>query len=220
MTEFKTGDKVRYKNVGNNWEGLEGVVTQQRGYLTDVKVTKIAPNLGLLNTDNKVGKTAHLITKNLELVEEGTKAFTFKEIRKGDTIRRTAKSSDGTVITTEGVVYRVDSYEAQSYAYAILGHHGDDNQFTEVTLELVDRPKPKKLWEQVEIGNAIVRKDDEGDLTVFTKTGEDQWSSLYLNNNESDFAPSGTYKRDNDSINAILSASEKRGYTLTHVKHG
>ncbi|QFG12092.1 Hypothetical Protein OBI_RACECAR_247 [Arthrobacter phage Racecar] len=224
VNSFKSGDKVRYKKVefglsGWNWEGFEGeVIEGGRGHVTFVKCTK--PSAVQKHDPKYIGQEFHLITKNLELVESGDKVMKFKDIEKGDVLRRTVTCTDGSVITTEGTVTRVTTYDALSAGGVSIVHWSDDNN-SRTKIELVSRPeKPKKMWEKAEVGHSIIRKDADGELTVFTKIEEDKWISIYLNNTDDYFVPSGSYFRGNESIKNLLTAAEKRGDKLSHVAQG
>src|SRR5690349_1583686 len=97
MTDFKTGDKVRYTADGY-WAGIEGKVLNVHNDYLRVEITH-RPLSSSVRDD-----TFLPFKCNLELIEP---QFSFKDIQKGDVIRRTFTRSDGTKVIWEGAAHRI-----------------------------------------------------------------------------------------------------------------
>lgn len=207
---FKVGDKV---TVDASYEPH----TKPGNYVFAERPAEISNVRGsshsLKFTDE--GKAPHLMSGTFgkqyikALPEE--KPFTFADIQKGDTIRRTETWETGTVRVYEGVVTDVNSSSAYTAEGLPVGHCRDkDNKH--LTLELVNRPEPEpKLWEKAEVGDSIIREKSHGHpVTIFTKKAEDLWTSIYLHEQK---APEQGYRWNDEEFDDLF-----KGETLHLVK--
>lgn len=169
--EFNKGDKVRVIDSGSSskeWVGVEGIV-QGQGYGSAWKLELTTSP----NSYYPVGAEANIPGYKLELIEA---KFTFKDIQKGDTIRRTEKwDSTGTVNAVEGVVTHVTNTQASTGEGLLVGYYRDDEN-PHMTLELLSRPEPepvKEAWETAKPGTVIPRGKD------FLILNDKGWAVLY-----------------------------------------
>lgn len=186
---FNVGDKVRIHNRGSSdksWHGTEGEVeglpdgNPWGGKNYRVKLTKAtAPHI-------PDGYVASLSPGNLELIPE-PKPFGFEDIQKGDTVKRTYKQPDGTVMTREGVVSTINPlHRAVSQSGTTLAFSSDTGD-KKVTLELLNRPEPEpvkepELWENRKAGDKIISYRTDGTLNrIFTKKDTGDWETLIMN---------------------------------------
>lgn len=174
-TLFEVGDTVEFReDYDSSKTGDRGTVTKGNSYFG-----------GLVRVDLGDGKKTECFAYRLKKV--GAETFTFKDIQEGDRIRRTYTYISGAAVSREGVVTDVDANRAQDTKTLLTLAFVSDDSNENVTLELVNRPEPvkePKLWEDRAIGDKIIRKEAT-QLTVFTKTDEDEWESLYLTNGTS-----------------------------------
>lgn len=214
---FKVGDKVSVKgwaaSVGQTsdteWEGRTGTVTALYSTWANVEF-------------DDVDKTSH--RREGGFIYEflvPAKPFTYSDIKIGDKIKRTRTFSDGTEEITTGTVRQWGSLTAYSRDSNPLAYASDLNRNT-VTLELLERPEPKpepKIWENRKKGDQIVREDEHGAQTIFTHEGDDEWTSLYLNNSKSGAFSSGKPSRGYEwDKTDIADAFENDDYTLTLIE--
>lgn len=193
MTKFNKGDKVRFNDKSNTaWYGVEGIVENNNNtYNNNTLRLTIAPTGWASNY--KVGDEARISDHYLELVET---PFTFKDIQKGDTIRRTATYKGATEVR-EGVVGSKGSYYwAAEQGNYILAYDTDDAP-KDVTLELLNRPEPEPtLLEGTKTGDQLVLTLHNGVSKVYTKKADGDWSTLVFKNG--DYSHIGfTWEQDN-----------------------
>ena len=181
VTKFNKGDKVRFSDKSNTaWFGVEGIVeVPGSGYSNKLRLTTAATGWASHFT---VGSEARISDQYLELVED---TFTFKDIQKGDTIRRTRKHKGGATEVREGVVGKKGSwYWATEDDQYILAYETDTATNKEgVTLELVNRPEPeptKEEWETAKPGDRLVVKNKEGVTRILTKQADGEWDALLI----------------------------------------
>jgi ribosomal protein L21E len=209
---FKVGDKVTVKGwengVNPSWEGRAGTVTHT-SWTVSVKFDDVP--------DGSLFREGSFAPRYLEHVN----TFTYSDIKIGDRIKRTRTFSDGTEETTTGTVGQWGSLTAYSKDRNPLAYASDLNRNT-VTLELLERPEPKpepKIWENRKKGDQIVREDEHGAQTIFTHEGDDEWTSLYLNNSKSGAFSSGKPSRGYEwDKTDIADAFENDDYTLTLIE--
>lgn len=181
-TKFEKGDTVRYihNSYGyTDWLGVEGEVTGAGiGDTVRFKITGGADKIVY-----NVGDEVTLSTHKLEIVSkakpEGT--ITFKDIKKGDTIRRTYTREDGSKIIWEGTADRFN-YDKSAWLSGDGYHLSYDADASErrITIELLERPEEPEIWEDRKTGDRIVRKEKDHAVTIFTKLGNGNWESLYI----------------------------------------
>ena len=136
---LQVGDKVRVATSGNSsWDGIaEGIITERREKTNKVALTKAPKDFFY-----KVGDIANLMTAHLVVIDNFPRPITFKEIQKGDTLRRTLIKDNGSKLVKEGVVAELDSHNAHDENfYTTLAGDLDDAD-PSVTLELLARPEP------------------------------------------------------------------------------
>lgn len=179
VTQFKAGDKVRITNSTgttiSSWIGVEGIVKGNGLYYTHT-------TLELTTSPNEsfpVGSKANISTAKLELIEEPS--FTFKDIQKGDTIRRTRTFKDGATEAREGVVSSKGSYYwATEDGNYILAYDTDDKN-EQVALELVSRPEPEPtLLANTKAGDQLVLNKTSGYVKLYNKVTEDKWRAFII----------------------------------------
>jgi hypothetical protein len=181
---FKVGDKVKYIGDCYVFSGFDGGVDPAEGVVTEDSskgVTQLRLTTGVGRY--RVGQEVRLITKNLELIKEELPnpwapkpAFTFKDIQVGDKIRRTETWETGTYRTFEGVVTDLTSTGARTKEGLLVGYY-KDIESPHMKLELLDRPKPKEIWENRKAGDKIKRKQCGGwDYFIKEESG---WTILY-----------------------------------------
>jgi hypothetical protein len=181
MTDFNVGDKVRYIGVeraNTHWLGLEGVVKEVKAYTVTVEITKPPkPNHPVYVPGYEIfpDKT------NLELVEEKTLAY--KDIQKGDLIRRTFVRWDGSKIVWEGVAHRIacNNSKWMTEGDFVLAHEIDDGP-TDVTLELLERPEPPH-WAEAKPVGSIFLYNKGVNKAIWKKTSETRWERTFIATN-------------------------------------
>jgi hypothetical protein len=187
MTDFKVGDKVRY--VGNdnpatfdkNWVGIEGEVTEVHTNIVYMTITK-PPKVN--SSIYEVGFDIYPSKVNLELITE-EETFTYKDIQVCDLIRRTFVRSDGSKVIWEGTAIRKNHVgdKWMTKGDNILAHHSDDD-FPDITLELLERPEPPHWTEEKPVGSVFLYGEGEN-KALWRKNTEDGWTRKFLINNSS-----------------------------------
>ena len=177
--ELQEGDKVRVATSGNpDWDGIaEGIITERREKSNKVKLTK-APN----DFYYKVGDIANLKTDHLVVIDNFPRPITFKEIQKGDTIRRTLVKDNGSKVIREAVAENFSTYSVYDTGHETsVANHDDDTNQT-VTLELLARPvKEPEIWENRKVGDQIsVDRNSSSHTRIFTKVDDDKWDTLLV----------------------------------------
>lgn len=180
---YKTGDRIEFVDYhdGKAVKGDTAVVTANEAPLDGWGGLAVKYKL------DKNGVTGECFVHRVKLAPE----FTFKDIETGDTIRRTMKYTDGTVITREGVVEILGHNRAGSKAGiafskdgVALGYSTDAGE-SNITLELINRPEKPKHWAHTKPVGAVGLHTDTSNalVAVFTKKKADTWQLRYLCNN-------------------------------------
>jgi len=182
VTKFNKGDKVRFIDKSNTaWFGVEAIVEQPGGSHSSniLRLTKAATGWASHFT---VGSEARISNQYLELVED---TFTFKDIQKGDTIRRTLLNKGGSTEVREGVVGHKGSWYWATKDNQYILAYADDDTNKAVTLELVDRPEPEPtLLEGTKAGDQLVLKLYNGATKVHTRNAKGTWDTIVFRNGE------------------------------------
>lgn len=139
--DFKVGDKVEYLQDHDGFK--QG---------TQAKVIETGSLVTVVHAD---GADNMLLAHRLRLVVDAPE-FSYKDIREGDTIRRTKTYLSGATDTREGVAgHRGSYYWAEAGNSFILAYESDVP--ANVTLELVNRPEAPKPWEGAVPGTVLLR---------------------------------------------------------------
>lgn len=174
MAKFKKGDTVRVAEkdgTTRSWIGTEGVVEREVNDYGTVRVRLTKPT----DISYEVGFVANLTESGLELVRAAEFPFTFKEIKKGDKIRRTRMYPGGAVEMREGVVNRTDLYFV-SEDNLVLAFDEDDSEDS-VTLELLERPEPHWAYSKP-VGSVAL--DRRFGASTYRKVSETEWVQHFL----------------------------------------
>jgi hypothetical protein len=205
VNKFNKGDKVRFIDKSNTaWFGVEGIVeSPDNTYgINTIRLT-VAPTGWASNF--KVGDEAKISDTYLELIP----SFTFKDIQKGDTIRRTEKwDGTGTTKVVEGKVTDVTYAQAVTAEGLVVGYYRDDKN-PHMTLELVNRPEPepvKEAWETAKPGDQLFTTANDGTNRVLTKQVGDLWNTLIVNNSEG--KPQKGFTRSTGDIHSLITHDE------------
>jgi hypothetical protein len=170
--EINVGDKVRVHDRGGalpTWVGSEGFIKELVGSgcyaAAKVELTKATAK------HYSEGQLVRIGLENLEVVP-----FGFNDIRKGDKIRRTLTREDGTLTIVEGVAERLYStYEWLTENGHALSFESDDER-TDATLELVERPEPKHWAYTKPVGSlALYKVADKEVVTAYRKLRDAEW---------------------------------------------
>lgn len=184
MTEFNVGDKVRYNSRGQypSLDGLEGTVLASGGGTTKFTVTEG-------NDRYTKGDRISVTTKRCTLIEPAQKPFTFEDIQKGDTIRRTRIYAAGSKEVREGVAnYKGAYYWADGITKGFILAYGGENESDDVTYELLERPEPPHWTESKPVGSIGI--GGKAYMKTVTKVADDKWHVLYHDGTQNYFAPS------------------------------
>lgn len=180
--EMKVGDKVRFTGDNSDWLGLEGIITGLKGtngrYNHTIRITK--PTAETTRFGYGIGRTAHLRPSDLEVIPN---SILFKDIKKGDTIKRTNIMKGGTKEVREGTVDKISAWCATSENYEYILAYDTDDEKGSVTLELLNRPEPvKRVWEDAKVGDVFMRTGLENAKDTSTITRVDAgWLVTYGN---------------------------------------
>jgi hypothetical protein len=184
MTDFKVGDKVRYvgsgaASVSHDWIGIEGVVTADKSSFVYVTITKGIPGSKTYTEGFEIWP----YKVNLELITE-EEPFTFKDIQKGDLIRRTVIRKDGSKVIWEGVADHVN-WEKTTWVTEggnPLWYKSDDTCEGSYTLELLDRPEPPH-WAEAKPVGSIFLYNKGVNKAIWKKTSETRWERTFIATN-------------------------------------
>jgi hypothetical protein len=178
--DIKVGDKVQVDmdTPTASFHGVEGIVAEiipgkSSGY---VRITKSNSKV-----EGNFPAGTRMYLYGLTKMEE---TFTFKDIQKGDKVRRTETWESGTVKSVEGVVVNLNSSQATTKEGLTLGYYGDEDN-KHMVLELVEKAKPKspELWENRKAGDKIATySTQDGNLErLLTKREDGLWDTLVMN---------------------------------------
>lgn len=188
---FKVGDKVEFiENYGNYKKG------------DTVTVTLIRQRL--ISANGYKGST-ECFDYRLKLVPP---EFTYEDIQKGDTIRRTQTYLSGAKDVREGVAVRQGSYYWADAGRGFILAFDEDTDWEGVTLELLNRPtppEPKKPWEDAKPGTVLRRTTptvNGTSLLILQENGE--WLIRYSNGGtHTPYASIGEYIHESDKIEVV-----------------
>ena len=184
---FKVGDKVKYTGDCATFSGALGGHQPAEGVVTDVgnRIGTTRVELTSRVRGYSEGSSVSLFTRNLELIKEPVKPFTFADIQKGDKIRRTKVYGSGATEVREGVAETKGSYYWADETTNFILAYDPTSEFGDVTYELLERPEPPKepeLWENREPGDKLVSyfKNDGNVERIFTKTDAGTWDTIVM----------------------------------------